>query len=202
MSFVPRDPMQFFRILWPSVKFFDRQEEIIRSVQFNTETFVVAAHQMGKDFTAAAIILWAFLCHREARVVATSIRGDHLRVLFGEVGRFIKTAQYPLTADQGGPLLCNHLDIKKVVEGKVCPISYLRGMVSEKGEGLAGHHAEYTLFVADEASGIPDVSYERATTWAKRILVFGNAYPPGPGCRFFRDAVKRGDILAGEAVTV
>ena len=30
----------------------------------------------------------------------------------------------------------------------------MRGMVSEKGEGMAGHHAQYTLAILDEASGM------------------------------------------------
>jgi hypothetical protein len=77
-------------------------------------------------------------------------------------------------------------------------LSYILGRVAAKGEGMLGHHiADYgdgvprTLFVADEASGVDDISYERAKTWAKRILVIGN---PFPCSNFFYKGVKRGDV--------
>lgn len=187
------DPLGFAAAYWPQVRFYDRQQEIIESVRDNDETVVVAAHQLGKDYTAGFICLWAFLCHPESRVVTTSVKADHMRVLWGELGRFLQTAKIPLTVDEGGPLIVNHWDIRKFVGGKECKISYLRGMVSEKGEGLAGHHAAYTLLVVDEASGIDDLVYDRADTWAKRRLIFGNPYH----CEnYFRRAVKAGDLEA------
>ena len=74
----------------------------------------------------------------------------------------------------------------------------LPGAVAAKGEGMLGHHIAdvgdgipRTLFVADEASGVDDVSFERSETWAQRRLIIGSPYP----CQnhFFR-AVKGGDI--------
>jgi phage terminase large subunit len=188
-------PLWFSSIYWPDSSLYDRQEEILLSVRDVPETVVVAAHQVGKDYTAARAVLWYYTTRTPCRVVTTSIRDDHLRVLFGEVGRLINTCRVPLLVKHGGPLIVNHREIKKVVDGKVCPISYLIGMVSEKGEGMQGHHAAHTLFVADEASGIDDVVFERAATWAKRSLIFGNAYGSG---HWFYKAAKGGDIRAGE----
>jgi phage terminase large subunit len=190
------DPIRFFERIWPDVRFFDKQEEVLRSLVTNDITVCVAGHQLGKDYIAGASCLYFFLTRHPVRVVTTSIRSDHMRVLWGEIGHFVQTAKYPLEADNGGPLVLNHWDFRKVVHGKVCPISYLRGIVSEKGEGMAGHHAEHTLAVLDEASGIDDVVFERVQTWAKRILVIGNPYPPQVGCTFFQKTVKAGDVLA------
>lgn len=204
------DPTDFFRVLWPHVTFYKEQVEIINSVRDNSETYVVAANQVGKDFVSAAIALWYFLCHRQVRIVVTSVRDDHLRVFFGEIGRFIQEAKYPLlcqrkrdkmmgyTQMSGGPLWVNHHDIRKYVDGKMCPISYLRGMVSEKGEGLQGHHATHTLGIVDEASSAENVVHEMMSTWAKRLLIFGN---PLPCDNFFRKAVREGDILYPILVT-
>lgn len=190
-----RDPLAFVYDHWPDVRLYDKQEEIILSVRDNDETVVVAGHQLGKDFISAAVAIWFFTTHHPVRIVTTSVKDDHLRVFFGELGRFLTTAEIPLTRDRGGPLIVNHRDIKKVgSDGNVCPISYLRGMVSEKGEGMAGHHAAYTLFVVDEASGVEDVVFERASTWAKKTLVIGNPY--GSGGWFYR-ADERGDIPRG-----
>ncbi len=96
-----------------------------------------------------------------------------------------------LDVRKGGPLIINHRDVKKLVDGKECKISYLRGMVSEKGEGMAGHHAAHTLGIIDEASGLEDIVYTQMGTWARRILAIGN---PNPCQNFFRRAVKEGDL--------
>jgi hypothetical protein len=187
------DPLGLAAAYWPDVRFYDKQEEIIHSVVQNDETFVVAGNQLGKDFVAGFLAVWAFLTHPVARIVTTSVKDDHLRVLWGEIGHFLQTSRLPLTRDEGGPLIVNHRDIRKVVDGHKCPVSYLLGMVSLKGEGMAGHHAPYTLGIIDEASGIDDLVYTQMDTWAKRKLIFGN---PLPCQNFFFKAVKGGDILA------
>lgn len=187
------DPRVFQRELWPDVTFYKKQWEVIYSVEENDETFVPAGNMLGKDFVAGFIALKAFLTHKEARVITTSVKDDHLRVLWGEIGRFIQTCKYPLDRVKGGPLIVNHRDVRKIVNGEECKISYMRGMVSEKGEGMAGHHAAYTLFIGDEASGIDDLVYTQADTWSKRKLLIGN---PNPCNNFFRKGVKDGDLIA------
>jgi hypothetical protein len=187
------DPRGFVARLWPDARPYDRQWEIIQAVQDCDEVVVVSGNKLGKDWCAALICLHAFVCNPECRVVTTSVRGDHIRILWGELERFIQTAAKPLTVDKGGPLILNHWDIRKVVNGQKCAVSYLRGMVSAREEGLAGHHAAYTLLVIDEASGVDDEVYIQGCTWAQKRLIFGN---PNPSQGFFRKAVRGGDIYA------
>lgn len=195
-DFVP-DPMRLKSILWPEVVFYDKQKEVIYSVEENDETLVPAGNMLGKDFVTAFIAVSCFLRYPVCRIVTTSVKDDHLRVLWGEIGRFIQTAKYPLVKDRGGILSVNHRDITKLKRpyknNEVCPISYLRGMVSEKGEGMAGHHAPFTLFIGDEASGIDDVVYTQADGWARKKLIIGN---PNPCDNFFKRLVKAGDLIA------
>lgn len=186
------DPLKFAKALWPDVDFYREQREAIYSVRENDETVIPAANKVGKDFMAGAVALSEFLCHREARVITTSVKDDHLRVLWGEIGRFIQTSRIPLLEKDGGPLIVNHRDIRKLVGSKLCPISYLRGMVSEKGEGMAGHHAEYTLGIIDEASGVDNLVNSQLDTCMRRKLIFGNCNPTEP-TQFFRQAVEGGD---------
>ena len=105
----------------------------------------------------------------------------------------MQTSKYPLKREDGGPLLVNHRDIRKYVGYDECKISYLTGMVSEKGEGMAGHHARYTLVIIDEASGVDDLVYTQSDTWAKHKLIIGN---PNPCSNFFYKGVKAGSLLA------
>ncbi len=189
------DPMAFASLLW-DCKFYDKQEEIVHSVKDHDETIVVAGNRLGKDFTAAFIVLWFFLTRDPVRIVTTSVAESHLRVLWDEIGRFIQTCRMPLLATQGGSLVLNHRDIRKVFtkgthKGERVPISYTIGQVSEKGEKMAGHHAEHTLLVVDEASSMDDIVYSMGQGWMKKALLFGN---PNDCRNYFRKAVEEGDI--------
>ena len=221
MSYSVIDPMKFAAIEWPDVTFYKQQQEIAYSVLDNRETIVVAANQMGKDFVAGFIILWFFISREPCRIVTTSAKDDHLRVLWGEIGKFIQTAKHPLEYSKGGNLIFNQRELKKVVNGVESKNSYCRGMVasSDKIAAMQGHHAtpesddikrmeKYfqtyhpkqweerlnewlliprTLFVSDESSSVPHEYYEMADTWAKRMLIFGNAWPCN---NFFKYGVK------------
>jgi len=198
-----RDPLKLQRLLWPKVYFYAKQREIIQSYVDNFRTVVPAGNKLGKDFVSGFIALHCFLCYEEVRVVTTSVKDKHLDVLWGEIGRFIQTATLPddrektgvLDVKNGGPLIINHRGIRKVVGGKRCEISYLVGTVSEKGEGLAGHHAKMTLLLVDEASGVDDEVLIQGNKWAKRQVIIGN---PRPCDNFFKKAVKQGDILPAD----
>lgn len=186
------DPIKLGALLWPDVKFYDKQREMIRSVEDNYETVVPSANQMGKDFTAAFIALTWFLRHSPCRIVITSIKDEHTDILWGELKRFANSASHPLDSRQGGPLILMDREIRKITKGKMCDISYLRRQVSEKGEGMAGHHSPYSLLIGDECSGLEDQVYIQGQGWAKRMLFFGNCNPTE---NFFRRAVDGGDIL-------
>jgi phage terminase large subunit len=201
-----QDPIALADLLWPDVRFYDKQRQVLESVVRNDETVVVAGHMLGKDFVTAFVVLWFFLTRRPCRVVTTSVDETQLNgVLWGELRRFIQTSAWPLDSEKGGPLLVNDLQLRWVFteesrRGQVCPLSYVIGRVAKKGEGMQGHHiartgdgVPRTLFVADEASGVDDGSYLAADTWAERVLVIGNPYD----CQnFFRRAVKEGDVVA------
>jgi phage terminase large subunit len=196
-----KDPFQLRKLLWPDVQFYAKQREIIASVWENDETIVPAGNMLGKDFVAGFIALAFFLTRTPCRVITTSVDGSQLNgVLWGEIRRYIQTSRYPLNVEKGGPLVINHMHLRKMYRGEICGLSYTIGRVAQKGEGMLGHHiartgdgVPRTLFIADEASGVDDTSIERADTWAHRKLLIGNPYP----CQnYFRRAVAGGDILA------
>lgn len=187
------DPIRFQQLCWPSIRLYDKQEQILYSLRDNDETVVPAGNALGKDFVTALGTLWFFCSRTPCRVVTSSVDHPQLKgVLWGEIRRFIQTSRYPL------PLQVNDLLIRQVINGVVEPRSYLIGRVTAKGEGLLGHHVERksdgiprTLVVFDEASGIDQASYEVTDTWAHRKLIIGNPYP----CtNFFYQGVKQGDL--------
>lgn len=209
-------PIKFAKALWPQYKMYDRQFEVIEAVRDAKETIVPAGNQLGKDFVAGYICPSFFVnptmyfdkeyvrqveAQRRPgydphtrRVVTTSVKEDHLRLLWAEIGRFVDGCRIPLTVERGGALVVNHYEIRFAYEAKVKhPVNYMIGRVTEKIEGMAGHHAAYTLFVGDEASGIEDMYLDAAKGWAKKIFLFGNC----EACEnYFKKAVEGGDILA------
>jgi len=203
---------------------YPQQTEIVRSVVENVETFVVAGNQLGKDWAAGLTCTlfflepWLFMepSHFRAieatrlpgealwqvhtrRIVTTSVDGDQLRNLWGEIGRLLLTSAVPLHERAGGPLVLNQRDISLVVERGLArePLNYLIGRVTGTGEGISGAHAAYTLMCCDEASAADNAIYRFAQGWVKRFLFIGNANPVLPS-QFFRQAIMGGDIAADD----
>ncbi len=203
------NPLEFGKMLWPDVELYKQQREIVHSVRDDDETFVVAGNKLGKDFVAAFVVLWFFMSRHPCRIVTTSAVDDHLRVLWGEILRFIQQSRYPLTVENGGNLIVNHREIRKTIHGQRCPTSYIIGLVAnpDRAESMQGHHVAVfkpgtkaladdiprTLFVGDEASSLYDAYYRMACTWARRKLIFGN---PWHCENFFRQAVREGSVKA------
>lgn len=213
--------LAFGKMYWPHLTFFREQEEMIESVALDLETYVVAANKVGKDYTAAFISLTFFMAPQlyfpdsyveqiaragapnlpehlihTRRIMTTSVQDGQLDVLWGEIERFYVTSAIPLDSKEGGLFVLNHHEIRLANESNMKsknPLNYLKGRVAKQGESMAGAHAAYTLFVADEASGIPDEMYEQAQGWAKRKLIFGN---PNDCNNFFRRGVEGGTITA------
>lgn len=210
------DPVKFGKALWPASEFYDKQREVIYSVRDSVETLVPAGNMLGKDYVTGFICVSFFLRPQmyfdpayvkevearkskfdpyphTCRIVTTSVKDEHLDVLWAEIGKFIRTCRFPLLSKDGGPLVMNHHEIKYAREAdQKNALSYLKGMVSKESEGLAGHHAAYTLAVADEASGVKEEAHVEMTRWAKRFLAIGN---PNPCNNFFFKGVEAGDLL-------
>lgn len=190
------DPLRFKKLMWPDVIFYDKQIEIIYSVIENDETVVPAGNMLGKDFIAGFIAVYYFITRPVVRILTTSIKDDHLQVLWGEINGFIQSSKFPMDVKRGGPLFVNHNKIRKVRWNDRtirCPKSYLIGSVSDTIEGMAGHHAPYTLAIMDEASGIDTPVYNQVDTWARKKLIIGNT---NPCSNFFYHGVEAGDLIA------
>lgn len=196
-----KDPLKLANLFWPKVTFYKQQRQIIESVWENDETYAPAGNMLGKDFVGGFIAIAGFLTRHPCRIVTTSATDDHLRVLWGEIGRYITSCRYPLDHKSGGPLLINHQNIRKIVCGSKCDLSYLTGMVAAEDRiaAMQGHHIANmgdgiwrTMFMCDESSSVMDSYYKMASTWANRMFIFGN---PWPCTNFFFRHVEEGDRI-------
>jgi hypothetical protein len=200
----------FVRLVWPHVRLYDKQWEVMYSVHDDDETYVYAGNMLGKDFVTAITILWFFCTRHPCRIVTTSADYSQLEaVLWGEMGRFIDDSAdtHPLDSRRGGPILVNHMRLRKVYgapdrRGRrtICKISYIIARTAARGEGMLGHHCRLpdgvprSLFVADEASAVDDNTYGLCQSWAERMLIIGNPYAGNPGCTFFERNCKAGNL--------
>lgn len=191
------DPLVFKDIFWPEVYFYDKQKEIIYSVCDNYETVVPAGNMLGKDFVSGFIALYFFMTRYPCRILTTSVREDHLDVLWGEINRYIQTAKVAMKREDGGPLIVNHLEIRRWLPERkeIAPLCYIKGTVcGTKAVGMSGHHIPHTgdgiprtMCICDEASGLDDEVYKLVTAWSNRILTIGNCW----SCEnWFKYAVK------------
>lgn len=183
---LPTHPLELLEECWPHVRFYDKQLEIIRSAFTDDETWVCAGNKLGKDFVAGFVVLAFFLTRRPCRVVCTSVKDDHLDVLWGEIGTFVETSRVPLDHREGGPLIVNQRLIRRVGDdGKECKKSYVKAVVAspDKVHGMQGHHLprgpDYrpmTMFLTDESSGVPSDYYVMAQSWQHCLFGFGNPW--------------------------
>lgn len=206
-SAVP-DPLRFVALHWPDIYLYSQMREAFYSHVEDDITVIGAGNMLGKDFLASLIVLYFVLTRSPVRIVMTSATGDHLRVLWGEIGQRIATSKYPLDSKRGGPLICNHQDIRKIIQsgpraGERCPLSYVTSMVASNDTiaAMQGHHIAKTgdgiprtLFISDECSSVWDEIQKKASTWANRQLWIGNTWP----CSNFFYRAFEGDLERGD----
>jgi hypothetical protein len=186
------DPLKLGAFLWPQVQFYDKQRQIIRSFEDNFETYIPSSNKAGKDFVGGFLGATWFLRHWPCRGIITSVKDEHTDILWGELRRFIKTAKYPLESKDGGPLVLYDREIRRIVNGKVCEVSYIKRQCWEEEESGAGHHSPYSFLMGDEATALDDSIHSHAMRWAKRMLWIFNCNPTE---NFVKRAVDAGDVL-------
>lgn len=181
------DPGQLFfmqRLLLPQYSLYDKEKEVLAAMVTEKETYVPAANMMGKDFVVGMGCFLSFvIClyyGKTCRIVNTSVAEHHLKAVWGEIGRFIRAAKWPdgrsIEGKGQDQIHVNHMEIRYGPEAiSKNPLSYLAGRVSkDNGEGLAGHHADFTMAVGDEASGLRPEVHEMFQGWAQHINYIGN----------------------------
>lgn len=220
-------PVRLCKAMWPHDRFYDRQCDVLTGARLSTELYVAAGNELGKDWILGRLCVafmaapWAWYgpehfarTEREGRggpgapewvlhqrrCVTTSVKDEHLDVLWGEIGNAFRSC----AADLRGRFVMTHHELRFRGEAEVTGtnvFSYLKGMISgsENMEALTGHHAPYTLACGDESSGLSDKTYEAFVTWAKRQVYIGNTKPCA---NFFKRNFNLGDLAVADAPVV
>lgn len=162
-----------------------QQSAILESVQNNTMTTVRAGHGVGKTAVEAWVIIWFMFTRPYPKIPCTAPTQHQLYdILWAEISKWIRNS----------PILSNDL----IWQNEKL---YMKGYRSEwfavprtasKPDALQGFHAEYILYIIDEASGVDDKIFEPVlgslSTEGARLLMCGN---PTQLSGFFYDSFHK-----------
>jgi hypothetical protein len=167
------DPVAFFREII-GVEPWSRQVDVIEAIRDHKRVAVRAGHKVSKSHTFAGIALWYFCSFPDARVVMTSttarqvdsILWRELRMMLARSGRCVACK----LADPEGHHIrkpCPHSGMIEEEPGELARTGLksvdfreIVGFTAREAEAVAGVSGRNLLYLADEASGIPDEIFE------------------------------------------
>jgi len=160
------------------------QEEALNALAAGRNVAVRSGHGTGKSADAAWAIIWRLLCFPHSVVPVTAPTQHQLQdVLWPELAKWIERAGLD--------------NVLRWTATRVSVVGHERtwfavARTSNQPERLAGFHNPYLLYVVDEASGIPQSTWEvidgARTTAGAVVLAIGNPTQRSGG---FFDAFHR-----------
>lgn len=185
-----QDPVAFAREIL-GVDPWDKQVEILESIRDHTRVAVKSGHKVSKSHSAAIIALWFFCSFPDARVVMTSttarqvdqILWRELRMMRARSGRCVDCKR----EDPDGHRITRPCQHSSIIEGemgelartgiKTSDFREVVGFTAREAEAVAGISGRNLLYIADEASGIPEEIFEAIEgnrAGGARIVMFSN----------------------------
>lgn len=149
------DPVAFVREVF-EVEPDDWQIEYLVALTTNFRIAAKACKGPGKTAVLAWAAWWFLCCYEASKIIATSITGDNLRD-----GLWTEMAKW----QQKSKLLCKAFvwHAERITSAEMPEVWYMsarRWSKDATGEqqsnALAGLHADYIMFIIDEAGGVPD----------------------------------------------
>ncbi len=163
----------------------DKQAEILQSVAKNPRTSVRSGHGIGKSAVEAWTLIWFMATRPFPKIPCTAPTQHQLfDILWAEVAKWLRHSKY---------LSDIFVWTKEKVYMKGHPEEWFAvARTATKPDALQGFHADYTMFIIDEASGVDDKIFEpilgALSTDGAKLLMCGN---PTQVQGFFYDSHKK-----------
>jgi phage terminase large subunit len=175
------DPFYFIKEVLRVKTLTDEQKAIVNSVWQNKYTGVKAAHNVGKTFIEACIVLAYVSLFKNSIVLTTAPTARQVRdLLWAEINRLYSDSPYYIPGDM--KLTGYTINPKWFATG----ISTEAGKEEESAVKLQGYHSSRVLVVLDEAVGIHPAVWEAvdgiASSDNSKVLAVGN--PSNISCAF------------------
>lgn len=181
-----KNPVGFFRFMWPKEKVWDKQIEICESLLSNNRTYVKSGHSTSKTHTCGKVVIWWQTCFPPAITITTAPTYRQVESqLWGEIRKSYNTAKWPLPGKLLPTAPMWHVGDKY----------YAQGLSTKEPDKIQGSHGDNVLVVIDEGSGVPDKIYDAIDSLMSggncKLLVIGNPLNPvGAFWRAFQTSTK------------
>ncbi len=173
-----RDPVDFQRV-YLKRRLWDKQKEILRSIDVNRSTSVKGCHASGKTYTASGIVPWWLQRYDPCLVINTAPTLRQVKVFWNEVSLALGQSSIKLPEPTTTGLV-------------LTKERYAIGLSSGKGVNIQSFHSQNLLVIADEAPGIEEDIWDSLQGIMAggnvRLLKLGN--PTVPSGEFFDDFGK------------
>lgn len=147
------------------------QAKILQSVATKRMTSVRSGHGVGKSAVEAWVIIW-FICTRPFPKIPCTAPTQHqlFDILWAEIAKWLRHSKY---------LRNEFVWTKEKVYMKGHPEEWFAvARTATKPDALQGFHADNTMFIIDEASGVDDKIFEpilgALSTDGAKLLMCGN----------------------------
>lgn len=136
------------------------QETVLKAIRDGKKRISIrSGHGVGKTALVAWLVLWALLTHSDCKVPVAASSQDQLRdTIWPEIAKWHRAL--PLALKEQIDCQSERIIIKAAPDAS---FAVRRTASKENSEALAGFHANFLLFLIDEASGIDDVIFEVAS---------------------------------------
>jgi phage terminase large subunit len=177
---IVKDPVLFASHVL-GANLWEKEVEILRSIDKNRRTAVKACHGVGKTFILAVAVLWWLARYPKGVVLTTSSTQRQVRTqLWSEIHKAAAQAKIPYP-----PLKTAELKLRD-------NNNFAIGFSTDRAENFQGYHGRRVLIIADEAPGIEYGIFEAMAGimagGTVHIVMAGNpTVPSGP----FFDAFSR-----------
>ncbi len=179
-------------VLYEDHTVWQKQIDVMRSVQQFSHTAVRSGHGVGKSHISARIILWFLTSFRPSKVITTAPTWHQVEsVLWSEINRIHRLSKVPL----GGEMLQTKFRITDEHFGI--------GISTNESDKFQGHHSPNILVVFDEAPGVKPEIWEASngllTSGHARFLAIGNpTVPSGDFYNAFKNPLYNKIVISCE----
>jgi len=174
------------------VRAWSRQREILEAVRDHKRVSVRSGHKVSKSHTAGIIALWFYCSFEDARAVFTSVTARQVDAILwremakmrSKAGTCVSCRELAKSNGTQAPRPCPH---SSVIGGRMATLARsgfraddfreVVGFTAREAEAVAGISGANLLYIADEASGIPDEIFsamEGNRAGGARLVMFSN----------------------------
>ena len=183
-----KDDPVWFATNFFSIELEEYQKEVLTAISKTNKVAWRSGHGVGKTTVAAITAIWYLLTRPYSKIITTASSWRQVaKVLWPEIHKWLRNANWDLI---GKPTNMEKLKL----EISLGPDWFASGQASDVPEKLEGFHADYMLYIVDEAKIVPKGTFESiegALTSGKEAKMLVISTPPPEMAGYFYEVFSR-----------